>query len=55
MFSLPILYNQYVGSIYNDVFGFFINGVHAALIPGTSTVVSINTVNLAQQSRLLRQ
>ena len=38
-------YNQYVGSNFNDVFGFFLNGVNVALIPGSSTNVSINTVN----------
>lgn len=38
-------YNYYVNSSYNDVFGFFLNGVNIALIPGTSTPVSINNVN----------
>ncbi|MGG1676646.1 choice-of-anchor L domain-containing protein [Neobacillus sp. NRS-1170] len=38
-------YNEYVNSVYNDVFGFFINGVNAALIPGTTIPVSINNVN----------
>lgn len=38
-------YNEYVNSAYNDVFGFFINGVNSALIPGTTTPVSINNVN----------
>jgi hypothetical protein len=38
-------YNEYVNSAYNDVFGFFVNGVNIALIPGTSTPVSINSVN----------
>jgi hypothetical protein len=38
-------YNQFVYSSFNDVFGFFINGVNVALIPGTMTVVSINNVN----------
>lgn len=38
-------YNEYVNSSYNDVFGFFINGSNMALIPGTSTPVSINNVN----------
>ena len=38
-------YNEYVNSDYNDVFGFFVNGVNIALIPGTSTPVSINSVN----------
>lgn len=39
-------YNEYVGSSFNDVFGFFLNGVNVASIPGTSTAVSINNVNL---------
>lgn len=38
-------YNEYVNSSYNDVFGFFIDGVNIALIPGTNTPVSINNVN----------
>jgi hypothetical protein len=38
-------YNRYVGSNFNDVFGFFVNGVNVAQIPGTSTNVSINNVN----------
>ncbi len=39
-------YNEYVGTQYNDVFGFFLNGQNVALIPGTSTPVSIHNVNL---------
>ena len=40
-------YNEYVNTSYNDVFGFYINGVNCALIPGTwvITPVSINNVN----------
>lgn len=38
-------YNEYVGSSFNDVFGFFVNGKNIALIPGTNTPVSINNVN----------
>ena len=38
-------YNEYVDSTYNDVFGFFVNGVNRALILGTSTPVSINNIN----------
>jgi len=38
-------YNEFVNSGFNDVFGFFVNGVNAALIPGTATPVSINNVN----------
>jgi len=38
-------YNEYVNTAFNDVFGFFINGVNQALIPSTSVPVSINNVN----------
>lgn len=38
-------YNEWVGSQYNDVFGFFVDGVNIALLPGTTTPVSINNVN----------
>jgi hypothetical protein len=38
-------YNEYVGTQFNDVFGFFLDGVNIALIPSTSTPVAINTVN----------
>lgn len=37
-------YNNFVGSV-NDVFGFFLNGVNVAVLPGTGTFVSINNVN----------
>ncbi len=43
-------YDEYVGSVYNDVFGFFLNGSNIALIPGTSTPVSINNVNCGTNS-----
>lgn len=44
-------YMEYANSDYNDIFGFFISGPgitgvqNIALIPGTSTLVSINNVN----------
>lgn len=38
-------YDEYVGSNYNDVFGFFLDGTNVATIPGTTTPVSINNVN----------
>jgi hypothetical protein len=43
-------YNEFTNSQYNDVFGFFLSGnglssTNLALIPGTSTPVSINNVN----------
>jgi hypothetical protein len=38
-------YNEFVGSPFNDVFAFFVNGVNYALIPGTSLPVAITNVN----------
>ncbi len=38
-------YNEYVNSNFNDVFGFFVNGVNIAVIPETTTPVSINNLN----------
>ncbi len=38
-------YNEYTLTAFNDVFGFFLNGTNIAMIPGTSTPVSINNVN----------
>ena len=49
-------YPEWVGSAYNDIFGFFVSGpgivgaytnssVNLALVPGTNTAVSINTIN----------
>jgi hypothetical protein len=37
-------YNEYVNE-FNDAFGFLVNGTNYALIPGTSTPVTINNVN----------
>lgn len=37
-------YNEYVASQFNDVFGFFLNGVNIATLPG-GTSVAINNVN----------
>jgi cysteine-rich repeat protein len=38
-------YNEFVNSEFNDVFGFFVNGVNLARLPDATTIVSINTVN----------
>lgn len=38
-------YTEYVGTQFNDVFAFFLNGVNIALIPGTATPITINSVN----------
>ncbi|MDX2369087.1 MAG: choice-of-anchor L domain-containing protein [Colwellia sp.] len=45
-------YNEFVNSNVNDVFAFFLDGVNVALIPGTNTPVSIDTVNLGINSGL---
>ena len=38
-------YNEFTNGSVNDVFALFIDGMNIALIPGTNTAVSINTVN----------
>lgn len=38
-------YNEWVGSQFNDVFGFFLNGTNVAIVPGTSDIVSVNSIN----------
>lgn len=43
-------YNEFAGANYNDVFAFFVDGVNIALIPGTLTPVSINTLNCGQDN-----
>jgi hypothetical protein len=38
-------YNEFTNSEFNNVFGFFVNGVNVALLPDKVTPVSINNVN----------
>jgi len=38
-------YPEYVGTRFNDVFAFYLNGQNIALVPGTTTPVAINTIN----------
>ena len=38
-------YNEFVGSEFNDVFAFFLNGENIAFVPGSRDPVTINTVN----------
>lgn len=44
-------YNFFVGSEFNDVFAFFLNGTNIALVPGTSTAITINNVNCTSNSQ----
>lgn len=45
-------YLEYVGTQYNDVFGFFVDGVNVALTPGSGDPITINTINTTQNSDL---
>ncbi len=38
-------YIDFVGSAFNDVFGFFVDGVNIALVPGTADPITVNTIN----------
>jgi len=38
-------YNEFVQTGVNDIFGLFVNGENVALVPGTDTFISIDTVN----------
>ncbi|WP_254504134.1 choice-of-anchor L domain-containing protein [Aquimarina spinulae] len=44
-------YPDYVGSVFNDIFGFFVSGPgitgtqNIALVPGTTSPVAVNTIN----------
>ena len=38
-------YNEFANTMFNDVFAFFVDGNNVALLPATTTPVSINTVN----------
>jgi hypothetical protein len=41
-------YNEFVGSQFNDVFGFFINGVNYAVVGDPPVPITINTINRGQ-------
>jgi chitodextrinase len=44
-------YPEYVGSQFNDVMAVYVNGVNCATVPGTTTPVSVNTVNMQQNAQ----
>ncbi len=47
-------YVNYVDTSFNDVFGFWLDGVNFALVPGTDTPVTINTINPLSNSEYYR-
>lgn len=51
-------YDEYVGSNFNDVFGFFLDGTtpldNIAIVPGSGDPVAINTVNDSSNSAFYR-
>lgn len=38
-------YKEFVGSKFNDVFAFFVDGANIAVVPGSSSPVAVNTIN----------
>lgn len=47
-------YPEYVGTQFNDVFAFFLNGVNIALVPGTNLPITVNTVNHINNSQYFK-
>jgi hypothetical protein len=45
-------YLEYVNSGYNDVFGFYVDGVNVALAPGSNNPISIDNINTTKNSNL---
>jgi plastocyanin len=38
-------YQEWANTQYNDVFAFYVNGVNCAVVPSTTTPISVNTIN----------
>ncbi|HYO76476.1 MAG TPA: choice-of-anchor L domain-containing protein [Thermoanaerobaculia bacterium] len=47
-------YREWVDSEFNDVFAFFVNGTNVALTPGTSSPVTVNTINHNRNNSMYR-
>jgi hypothetical protein len=46
-------YNEFVGSAFNDVFGFYLNDIFISVIPGDSSqIVAVNNINNGKNSAL---
>jgi hypothetical protein len=48
-------YIDYVNTQFNDVFGFFVDGVNIGLVPGTTDPITINTINANVNSAFFNQ
>jgi hypothetical protein len=48
-------YIDYVNSPFNDVFGFFVDGVNIGLVPGTTDPITVNTVNPVSNTAYFNQ
>lgn len=47
-------YIDFIDSPFNDVFGFFVDGVNVAMVPGTSSPISVNSINDVANSDFYR-
>jgi hypothetical protein len=47
-------YNEFVGSQFNDVFAFYVNGANCAVVPNTAIPVTINSINNQSNPTLYR-
>lgn len=47
-------YKEFVGTQFNDVFAFFVDGQNIAFVPGSSDPVAVNTINHIQNSALYK-
>mmetsp|Transcript_2368 Transcript_2368/g.5444 ORF Transcript_2368/g.5444 Transcript_2368/m.5444 type:complete len:367 (-) Transcript_2368:910-2010(-) len=44
-------YNEFVGSQFNDIFAFFVNGENCAMVPESNDPVSVNSINAGSNSQ----
>ena len=47
-------YREYVGTEFNDVFAFFVDGGNIAITPGTAVPVTVNTINHLSNTSMYR-
>ena len=47
-------YDEYVNQQYNDVFAFYVNDKNCALVPNTTTPITVNTINKGSNGQYFR-